>query len=143
MTEDKPIKLHIRSSQTDSQGTVDSTEFYTEGKYYQKQDNRYISYEESEVSGMEGTTTILELGREDAVLERSGAICSRMIFRPGCETKSKYATGYGDFELIIQTQKLDIKVCNEKPDSVYLKYKVGISLEEASTIEMNISVSYS
>jgi uncharacterized beta-barrel protein YwiB (DUF1934 family) len=92
---------------------------------------------------MEGTTTVLELGRQEAALERRGSICSRMIFRPGCETKSRYATGYGDFELSILTQKLDIKICNEMIDSVYLKYRLGLSPEEVHTTEMTISVSYS
>lgn len=142
MSEDKLIKLHIKSSQTDSRGVVDSTEFFTEGRYYEKQDNRYLSYEESEVSGMEGTTTVLELGREEAVLTRSGAINSIMIFRTGCETKSIYTTIYGVFDLSILTQKLDIKICNELIDSVYLKYRIKLNFEEVYTTEMTIRVSY-
>ena len=142
MSEGTPIKLHITSSQTDSQGTVDNTEFYTEGFYYEKQDNKYLSYEESAVSGMEGTSTTLELGGKETALTRCGAINSKMIFRLGCETKSIYTTVYGVFDLSILTQKLDIKICNALVDSVYLKYRLRISFGEVYTTEMTIRVIY-
>lgn len=142
MSEGKLIKVHIKSAQSDSQGTIDSMEFYTEGKYYEKKDSRYISYEESEISGLKGTTTILKLGREEAVLIRNGALRSRMTFRVGCETKNIYRTEYGVFELSVLTQKLDINVCNDLINSVYLKYRLSINTGEACTNEMTISISY-
>ena len=136
-----PIKLYIKSSQADSHGTIDSMEFYTEGRYYEKQGSRYITYQESEISGLEGTNTILKLGREEAVLIRSGALSSRMTFRIGCETKNAYRTEYGVFELSIMTQKLDINVCNSLVNSVYLKYRLSINSGEVYTNEMNIGIS--
>lgn len=142
MLEYKPIKLHIKSSQTDGQGSSDNTEFYTEGRYYEEEGTRYLSYEESELSGMEGTITVLEIGREEAALSRSGAINTRMLFRTGCETETIYNTVYGVFDLFILTQKLDIKVCNGLIYSVYLKYRLRIGLDEAYQNEMTISVSY-
>lgn len=142
MSEGIPVKLHITSSQSDGRGAMDSVEFYTEGKYYEKQGGRYIAYEESEISGLEGTTTILKLGREEAVLFRSGAVNSKMLFRTGCKTSNTYRTAYGEFDLHILTQKFDIKVCNSQLNSVYLKYKVGINSGEAFINEMTIKVHY-
>lgn len=142
MNNGTPIKLHITSSQSDSQGIADSMEFYTEGRYYEKQGRRYITYEESEVSGLSGTNTILKLGREEAVLIRNGALSSRMTFRIGCETKNAYRTEYGVFELSILTQKLDINVCNSLVNSVYLKYRLSINSGEAYINEMNMKISY-
>ncbi len=142
MSEGKPIKVHIKSSQSDSQGIADSMEFYTEGRYYEKKGSRYISYEESEISGLDGTTTILKLGNEEAILMRSGGLSSRMVFRVDCETKNTYRTEYGVFELSILTQKLDINVCNNMINSVYLKYELSINSGEAYTNEMNIRISY-
>ncbi|HYE81444.1 MAG TPA: DUF1934 domain-containing protein [Clostridia bacterium] len=137
-----PIKLHITSSQSDNQGIIDGMEFYTEGKYYEKQGSRYITYEESEISGLEGTTTILKLEKEEAALFRSGAISSRMVFRMGCETKSTYRTAYGVFDLFILTQNFDIKICNSRINSVYLKYRLGMNSGEAFMNEMTINVQY-
>ncbi len=142
MNEGKPIMLHITSSQSDSQGTIDGMEFYTEGKYYEEQDNRCISYEESEISGLEGTTTVLKLGKGEAVLIRNGAISSRMAFRIGCETKNEYRTEYGVFDLSILTHKLDISICNSLINSVYLKYRLSINAGEVYTNEMTIKVTY-
>lgn len=142
MIDGKPIKLHIRSTQDDGMGAKDTTEFYTEGSYYEKEGHRCLSYEESEVSGMEGTTTILEIVEEEAVLKRSGAINSSMLFRPRYETQTIYATAFGDIDLSILTEKLDIKVCNGRIVGVYLKYRLRFGLNEAYTNEMSIKVSY-
>lgn len=142
MNDDKPIMVHIKSSQSDSQGTIDSMEFFTEGRYFEEQDNRCISYEESEISGLEGTTTTLKLGKEEAELIRSGALSSRMIFRIGCETKNAYRTEYGVFDLAVLTHKLDISICNSLINSVYLKYRLSINAGEVYTTEMTIKVSY-
>ena len=142
MSEGIPIKLHITSSQSDDRGAMDKVEFYTEGKYYEKNGGKYITYEESEILGLKGTTTILKLGKGEAILFRKGAVNSKMLFRTGCKTSNTYSTAYGEFDLHILTQKLDIKVCNSQLNSVYLKYKVGINSGEAFTNEMTINVHY-
>lgn len=142
MENGKPILVHIKSSQADSKGALDNMEFYTEGRYYEKKDSRYISYEESEISGLEGTTTILKLGSNEAVLMRSGAFKSRMTFRLGYETKNQYDTGYGIFDMAILTHKLDINICNSLVNSVYLKYRLSINSGEAYTNEMTIRLTY-
>ena len=142
MNDVTPIKLHIKSSQSDCQGTMDTMEFYTEGKYYENQDSRYISYEESEISGLGGTTTMLKLGKHEAVLIRSGAISSKMTFRVGCETENPYTTEYGEFDLSILTHKLDINICNSRIDSVYLKYRLSINAGDVYTNEMTIRILY-
>jgi uncharacterized beta-barrel protein YwiB (DUF1934 family) len=101
-----------------------------------------LTYKESEISGLEGTTTILKLGEKEAVLIRNGALSSRMVFRVGCETKDEYRTGYGIFDLRILTQKLDINICNSLINSVYLKYALIINSGEALTNEMTIRISF-
>lgn len=142
MTSGIPIKLHIKSSQSDCKGTIDSMEFYTEGKYHEKPDSKYFSYKESEISGLEGTTTMLKLGKEEAVLIRNGALNSKMIFRIGCETENAYDTEYGVFNLSILTHKIDINICNDLINSVYLKYSLSINAGEVYTNEMTIKVSF-
>ncbi|HYF84106.1 MAG TPA: DUF1934 domain-containing protein [Clostridia bacterium] len=137
-----PIKLHIKSSQSDCNGTMDSMEFYTEGKYYEKQDSKYFSYQESEISGLEGTATVLKLGKEEAVLIRSGALSSKMTFRIGCETENAYSTEYGVFDLSILTHKIDINICNSMVNGVYLSYGLRINAGEVYTNEMTIKISY-
>jgi uncharacterized beta-barrel protein YwiB (DUF1934 family) len=140
MNDGTPIGLYIKSSQSDSNGVIDGMEFYTEGRYYEKNGSRYVTYKESEISGLEGTTTILKLGEEEASLLRNGALSSRMTFRLNCETKNSYRTEYGIFELSIQTQELDINICNSMIDSVYLKYRLSINSGEAYTNEMTIEI---
>lgn len=142
MSEGKPVKLHIKSTQTDNNGIIDSMEFYTEGRYFEKQGGRYVSYKESEISGLEGTTTVLKFGTGEVSLVRTGAISSKMVFRIGSETRNSYRTQYGTFDLVIQTQKLDIDICNNLISSVYLRYKLSMNSGEAFINEMAIRLSY-
>lgn len=142
MTDSIPIKMHIKASQTDGQGYTDDTELYTEGRYSEQGSTCFLTYEESQLSGMEGTTTMLELGREEAALVRSGSINTRLLFRTGCETKTIYNTMYGVINFSVFTQKLDIKVCNDRIYGVYLKYKLRMGPEEAYQNEMTINISY-
>lgn len=137
-----PIKLYIKSSQADDRGVMDSMEFFTEGRYFEKYNSTYISYEESGISGLEGTITVLKLSSGEAALIRNGTLRSRMNFRVGCETKNQYETEYGMFDLSVYTQELDINICNGRINSVYLKYRLRINSGEAYTNEMKINISY-
>ena len=137
-----PVKLHIKSTQTSDEGSIGSMEFYTEGKYYEKQGSKYISYAETEISGLEGTNTFIKLSGGEAALIRSGAYSSKMIFQVGRETKNQYTTEYGVFDLSVLTEAIDINVCNALINSVYLKYRLSINYGEAYLNEMDIRIVY-
>lgn len=134
------ITIHITASQTDTQGENDTIEFFTEARYYEKEGGRYITYKESEISGLEGTASTLKVSSDAVTLMRFGSISSRMVFEEGRETKTDYDTGYGNFELAVFTEKLDIGVCNNRLNSIYLKYILKLNSQEHFTNEMNIRV---
>jgi uncharacterized beta-barrel protein YwiB (DUF1934 family) len=140
MENGRPIMVHIKASQKDNGGAIDNMEFYTEGKYYEKLGSTYISYVESELSGLQGTTTYIKFSGEEAALIRSGAYSSKMHFKVGSETKNQYITEYGVFDMSVLTEALDINVCNDLISSVYLKYRLSINYGEAYTNEMDIRI---
>ena len=50
--------INIRTTQVDINTKQDEViELITEGKFYKKSDAYYLVYDESEISGMQGTTT--------------------------------------------------------------------------------------
>lgn len=138
--ESNNINIRIISSRTDSRGQTDTIEFFTEAKYYEKEGNRYITYKESAVSGLEGTTSTLRIGSDAVTLVRYGRISSRMVFREGRETRTDYDTGYGHFDLSVFTKKIDIGICNNVLNSIYLKYTLLLNSQEHFTNEMNIRI---
>ncbi|MGE5629617.1 MAG: DUF1934 domain-containing protein [Caulobacteraceae bacterium] len=140
MENGRNIKVHIQSSQSDSQGTIDSMEFYTEGKYYEKEGNRYITYKESEISGMEGTTSTLRISGATVTLIRLGNVNSKLVFEKGRETRTSYQTGYGNIDLTIASEKVDIEICNNELSSIYLKYILKLNSQDSFINEMTIRV---
>lgn len=140
MQNDNNITLRITSSQTDTQGEVETVEFFTEAKYYKKEGSQYITYKESEISGLEGTTSTLRISPEAVTLMRFGSVKSKMVFEEGRETRTDYVTGFGSFDLSVFTEKVDIGVCNNRLSSIYLKYMLKLNSHEHFTNEMNIRI---
>src|SRR3712207_7978947 len=68
--EKKDAIISIKSEQASIEdGTV---EVVTKGKLYKKNDLYYAIYEETEISGMKGTTTTIKIGKDKFSLLRMG-----------------------------------------------------------------------
>ncbi|MDF2533142.1 MAG: hypothetical protein K0Q65_2723, partial [Clostridia bacterium] len=61
MNDGKNVNLFTKAIQTDHSGEKNEIEFFVEGTYTEKGDSIYITYKESALSGMEGTTTTLKI----------------------------------------------------------------------------------
>lgn len=85
-------------------------EFITEGKYYKKGKSYYVSYKESEVTGMEGTTTTLKISGDVVTLMRFGSVNSQLIFQKGHKHLSHYDTIYGAFTIGVFANNVDVKI---------------------------------
>ena len=102
----KDVIISIKSLQNYGFEDQDSVEFTTDGYYFMQDGVACISYNESAVTGMEGTRTSLMVTDEQVVVDRDGLITSRMIFTPGDRTEFQYCTPYGVADLGIDTREL-------------------------------------
>jgi len=98
-------KLKI-SSEIFQDGEKDSIDFFTEAKYYEKNNKKYFSYIEGEMTGMEGSTTMLTIDGEKLIITRYGTNKSKMTFILNEKTYTNYVTPYGKFEMEIITNLL-------------------------------------
>ena len=96
-----PVLLTIRGEQYFDGTDPDATELMTEGTMTVTPEGISFSYEESALTGMEGTTTTFEV-----ILTRSGAVNSQMIFEEGRQHTSLYETPFGELTVDIQTSRL-------------------------------------
>ena len=64
--------ISVRGEQYYDGVDPDSTELMTEGPLEQTADGLRISYQETELTGMEGTCTTFEIGPSRVILRRSG-----------------------------------------------------------------------
>ena len=104
---EKQIILFVRGEQTYDSDSPEVTELATEGVMTIREDGEMVlTYQESEITGMEGTTTRFTIRGGTVVLERAGLIVSRMEFKQGERSSSFYETPWGTMEVDIVTTKL-------------------------------------
>ncbi|MBN4069768.1 MAG: calycin [Alkaliphilus sp.] len=124
----KEIMIKVVGRQKNIEGEENTIELTTEGTVYTKNDNTYIVYKESEISGMEGTTTSLKIedGRK-ITMKRYGETTSSLVFENNKINKSDYSTAYGNFEIEILTSLLNVNIKEEKRKSkIEIKYHLVI-----------------
>jgi len=117
----------------------DAIEVVTPGKFIIEDNGFKAIYEESEISGMEGTTTTLNIQDNILVLDRVGSTTTNMEFKEGTMAVSLYNTPYGVLSLNIDTEKLNINI-NENGGEIYSKYTLGLEGQEGITTELNIKI---
>lgn len=106
----KNVIISVKGTQTMPDQEKENLELITEGKYYKKGSTYYITYKESQVTGMEGTTTTLKVSDGEVTLMRFGTVNSQMIFKKGEKSYSYYDTAYGAFTIAIYSNDVDVKV---------------------------------
>ena len=104
---EKDVIISIRGTQ-DYSGTDPATmELVTEGKLAVQDGALCLSYEESELTGMEGTTTVFQVEPEKVTLLRLGSVQSEMVFEEGRRHMSLYSTPYGNMEIGVRARRLN------------------------------------
>ena len=72
-SEKLPVMISVRGEQYFDDVDPNATELMTEGTLEQTADGLRISYQETELTGMEGTCTTFEIGPSRVILRRSAA----------------------------------------------------------------------
>ena len=120
-----PVLLSIRGEQYFDDIDPDATELMTEGTMALTEDGIVLSYEESELTGMEGTTTTFEVKGPRVTLIRSGAVNSQMVFEEGRQHTSLYETPFGELSVDIQTSELKHNL-SERGGLMEIKYSIAV-----------------
>ncbi|AUG56318.1 MAG TPA: DUF1934 domain-containing protein [Ruminiclostridium sp.] len=122
----KNVIISVRGIQTTGNRVINTLELVTEGKYYKKGNTYYVTYKESKVTGMEGTTTTLKIGEDGVVtLMRFGSVNTQFIFEQGQKHVSYYDTKYGTFTVGVTTNVVLVDVDDEGGE-VRVDYELDI-----------------
>ncbi len=106
--------VRVTGVQENAEGEESIIELFTEGVFYIKNGNYYIVYEESEVSGMEGTTTSLKVEDNKKVsMKRFGTMSTNFDFEKNKQFEASYMTAYGNLTINILTNTLHIEIDEE------------------------------
>ena len=120
-----PVMLSIRGEQYFDDVDPDATELMTEGTLTLREGNLYLAFQESELTGMEGTTTTFAVEGPRVTLMRTGSVNSQMVFEEGKQHTSLYETPFGELTVDIQTSKL-IHNLSERGGLMEIKYSIAV-----------------
>ena len=133
------VVVTVIGSQRDESGDEQSIELVTAGRHYQKNGVDYITYDESKLTGLEGTTTLLKLYDGYVVLVRMGNIEQRQEFRKGERSSCTYVTPYGAMEMSVATS--DVAVAFAKGSGrVDIAYELEIQGRWQSSNRLAITI---
>jgi len=122
----KPIVLFVKGIQVYEGVEPETTELMTEGLMEIKDGKTVLSYEETELTGMKGTTTRFIIDGDTVVLERIGLIQSQMMFRQGERSSSLYETPWGTMVVDIATTRLAHRI-NERGGLMEIQFTIAVN----------------
>jgi uncharacterized beta-barrel protein YwiB (DUF1934 family) len=120
-----PVLLFVRGEQIFEGCDPDDTELTTEGTMTMLPDGMVLKYEESELTGMEGTTTTFRLEGPRVLLTRWGKVNSQMVFEEGRQHTSLYETPLGELSVDVQTSLLRHNL-TEKGGLLEIQYSIAV-----------------
>ncbi len=103
---EKDVIISIKGMQKYEHADSDVIELITKGRLAEREGNFTLTYQESELTGLEGTRTTIQVEGEQVTLLREGGVNSQMVFQEGRRHMSMYNTPYGAIEIGIKTSHL-------------------------------------
>ncbi|SMD04216.1 Uncharacterized beta-barrel protein YwiB, DUF1934 family [Sporomusa malonica] len=136
------VLITVTGSQRDVHGEENTIELFTHGRSQVKNGVHYISYQETEISGMEGATTLLKIYTDHVILVRMGQVDQRQEFRIGERCLSSYVTPYGTIQMGVRTTSLTVTRTedNKWVTGVHIKYELEIDGQWQSANTLNVVV---
>ncbi len=121
----KQVWIAIESEQDYEGAEPAQMSMVCSGTLYQRKGIYYISYEESELTGLENTRTMLKIQPEQVTMTRSGKYPSQMLFIENQRHVGLYQTGYGTLEIAIHTAKIENEI-DENGGFLSLEYTIEL-----------------
>lgn len=111
---EKHVMISVTSLQRDEDGKEEKISLETPGTFREDGGVRYVSYDETELAGLEGTTTTLALWDDHVQLRREGTLNMEQEFRIGEANHSLYQTSVGTLEITAVTREIEDTIADGK-----------------------------
>ena len=131
--------ISVVSKQSGIEDDGESIEVVTPGKFYKEDNCYYAVYEETEISGMKGTTTTLKIDVEKFTLIRTGTTNTEMNFKKYARDLTLYNTPHGALDLTVDTKELKMSVDNNGGD-VFIDYDMIIGNQQILSTILKINI---
>jgi uncharacterized beta-barrel protein YwiB (DUF1934 family) len=134
----KDVIISIIGTQSMEEGP-ESIELVTDGQYSFNNEKSVLTYMESELTGMDGTKTTFEVGKDLITMIREGTVNSQMIFEKGKKHVFLYETPFGAATLGVDTHRIKSGF-GEHGGDMELEYAVDVDNMRLGTNAFKIHV---
>ena len=117
-------------------------ELFCDGRLRLTSDMFSLSYEESELNGMEGTSSQLSFMRSQpnlVTMLRSGSVSTALVFVPGKRHFCTYQTPFMPFEVCVHTIRVDNRLLCDAA-TLDLDYVIEIRGAQAERCRMHLEI---
>ena len=135
-----PVRLSITGKQNYQGQDPDVIELLTEGYMEKSGDVWEIGYEESELTGLAGVTSVFRVGPRGVTLRRTGRLKSQMIFQEGKPHESLYQLDFGALLITVCAKSIHYELSETQPGTVDLTYSIEIESAAAGMVEYHLDV---
>lgn len=134
------VVLSIRGRQSYLDQEPEIIELVTEGIMEQLEDGWSLTYEESDLTGLDGVTTNFRIEPRKVTLTRTGKLNSQMVFQVGVVHESLYQVEFGALMLSVMASKVEWNLSTEKGGIVDLVYAIEIEQSAAGVIDYHLEI---
>ena len=124
-----PVMLSICGRQNYIDQEPEVIELVTEGILENTGKGWEIRYEESDLTGLQGSATSFLVEPEKITLTRTGNLNSQMIFRVGIPHESLYNMGFGVLMITVNATKMEYDL---SCDGGWVNLSYGIAIEQSA-----------
>ena len=136
---EKDVIISIKGVQRYENAEADTMELVTEGRLEREGDHYTLSYQESQLTGLEGTLTTFQIEPERVTLMRVGEFNSQMVFQEGRRHMSMYNTPYGAMTIGVNTRHL-LADLTDRGGDIEIDYAIEIDHNVAGRNTFRIQV---
>ena len=130
------VVLSIRGSQRYENQEPEIIELVTEGTLTPHEGGNYtVRYQESELTGLEGTQTTIQVESGSVTILREGQVNSQMVFEEGRRHLSMYNTPYGARAIGVNTRRMKVV-----PGTIEIDYALEVDHAVASENLFQINI---
>ena len=135
----KTVVLSIEGKQKYADQEPEVIELVTEGTMEFVDGGWNIGYEESALTGLEGTMTTFRVEPGKVILTRTGRLNSQMVFQKGMRHESLYQMEFGALMITVEATFLFFDIV---PDggTIDLSYAISIENTEAGVIDYHLDI---
>lgn len=135
----KDYVITIKGIQTYEDDDSTDIEMMAEGDFVFEDGKYFIDYDETEATGMEGTSTTIEIDKDYVSLTRAGAVETTLLFIRDRQTTSYYDTPYGTMMMGINTEDVNTQLTSDG-GKVAVKYSMSMNnlFSGSNTFEIQV-----